>query len=376
MPLREYMKIVSVDDHLFEHGHVWTDRLPKRYQEIGPHLIEDRKLEYWVYEDQAVVAFSGIAVASGRRREDLDVAGISIKEALPGAIDPVARLKDMDTDGVWAQMCFPSYPRFAGTKFLEGRDRDLALLCVKAYNDFVVEEWCAADPGRYIPLIIIPLWDPVAASVEIERMAAQGARSISFPENFEPLGLPSIHTSFWDPVFSVCQDADLPLSVHFGTSGRAPFKSSDAPLPVEIALMGTNSMSAVAEFVFSPVFHKFPELKVALSEGGIGWIPWFKERLDYVWERQGWTGINQEIRPSKLFEDHFVGCFIDEEVGIELHNRIGSNKIMLESDYPHSDSSWPHTRERVEILLAGVPDEAAHQICESNARGLYNFPGV
>jgi predicted TIM-barrel fold metal-dependent hydrolase len=290
-------------------------------------------------------------------------------------MDPVARLKDMDVDRVWAQLCYPSFPKFAGTQFLKGQDRDLAFMCVQAYNDFVLEEWCASAPERFIPLTLIPLWDPDLAVEEIERTALKGTKSISFPENPIPLGLPSIFSGHWDRVFAAAQDAGLPLSMHFGSSGRMPFKSPDAPHPVNTALMGTNSIGAATEWVFSPVFHKFPQLKVALSEGGIGWIPWLKERLDYVWGRQRfYSGLDQDVLPSQLFNKHIFGCFIDDVAGVHMRHEIGVHNMMLESDYPHSDSSWPHTWKRASEVLADVPDEEVHRIAELNARELYNFP--
>jgi predicted TIM-barrel fold metal-dependent hydrolase len=139
--------------------------------------------------------------------------------------------------------------------------------------------------------------------------------------------------------------------------------------------MATNSMGAATEWVFSPVFHKFPDLKVALSEGGIGWIPWMKWCLDFVWERHRfWSGIDQEVRPSRLFSEHIYGCFIDDVPGIRTREEIGVGNIMLESDYPHSDSSWPHTWKRAEEVLSDVSDEDAHRIAELNARELYSFP--
>lgn len=377
MPLQDHMKIVSVDDHLIEHGRVWSDRLPSKYKEIGPHLVDEGRMQMWVYEDNVQVAFTGLGAASGRSFEQYGMDAIHESEMLPGCNDPHERLKDMDIDGVWAQLNFPSYPRFAGTQFLlAGKDRELALLCVQAYNDFVLDEWCAAAPDRFIPLMILPLWDPKLAAKEIERTAARGAKSITFPENCTPLGLPSIFTDHWDPLFAAAQDANLPISMHFGTSGRMPVTSPDAPEAVYIALMGTNSMGSAAELVFSPVFHKFPGLKFALSEGGVGWIPWLKERLDYTWERQKfWTGINLDVPPSVLFDRHIYGCFIDDSVGVGLRDQIGVDKLMLESDYPHSDSTWPHTRKRVAEVLGDASDEDAHRIAELNARALYNFPG-
>jgi len=378
MPLPDATKLISVDDHLVEHGRVWLDRLPAKDREDAPHLVDDGHLEYWVYEDRAEIAFTGLAFAAGTEGgsspEHFRRESIHSRQMIPGCMDPVARTRDMDDDGVWAQLCFPHFPRFAGTRFLEGRDKDLALRCVQAYNDFVIDEWCGAVPDRFIPLAVLPLWDPSLAAVEVGRIAERGARSISFPENPVPLGLPSIHTGHWDPVFAAIQDAGLPISMHFGTSGRMPITSADAPLPTYIALMGLNSMMSASDLIFSGVFLRFPGLRVALSEGGIGWIPYLKERFDYTWERQRyWSNIDKQARPSELFERHIYGCFIDDVAGIEQRHKIGVDKIMIETDYPHSDTSWPNSRKRAAEVLADVPDDEAHQIAEVNARTLYDF---
>jgi predicted TIM-barrel fold metal-dependent hydrolase len=293
---------------------------------------------------------------------------------IPGCYDPAARLRDMDLDGIHGQLCFPTFPRFSGTLFLEAEDKDLALLCVQAWNDFHLEEWCAHAPDRFIPMMLLPLWDPELCVREIHRCAAKGVRTISFPENTTSLGLGSFHDGSWDPVFAAAQDADLPISMHFGTSGSLPIPSPDSPFSVVISLMGCNSMHTMADLLFSPVFHTFPNLKVALSEGGIGWMPYLLERCDYTWERHMYyTGVNREVPPSELFKKHFWGCFIDDQHGVDSRESIGVDRIMWECDYPHSDSNWPHSRKRVEEQLREVPDNEVHQMVELNARALYRF---
>jgi predicted TIM-barrel fold metal-dependent hydrolase len=381
MPLQDHMKIISVDDHLIEHPRVWTDRLPEKYQQVGPHVVSEGDLDYWQYEDRRVPFASGLGASAGRRREDWTSKGIRAEDIIPGCYDPKARIDDMDTDGVWAQLCFPQYARFAGVRFLEGTDKDLSLLCVQAYNDFVLDEWCATDPSRFIPLSVLPLWDIDLAVQELERVAGKGSRSISFPENPEFLGLPSWHTGYWDPLFAAACAANMPLSIHVGTSQRSASVSSDAPgaeldgiSAAGITCVALTSVATVADLTFSHIFHAFPTLKVAVSEGGIGWIPYLKERMDYTWERQKfWTGINKDARPSELFDRHFWGCFIDDEAGLRERHAVGVDNMTIESDYPHSDTTWPDTRKRVNEVMVDVPDDEVHKIVELNARALYDF---
>ena len=376
------MKLLSTDDHVIEHPTVWSDRLPAKYRSAGPQIIEvvpegaadqNRPAHVWRYEDRLYPQMALNAVA-GKPREDFGREPNRYDEILPGCYDPKARVVDMDIDGVQAQLCFPSFPKFAGTVFLAGDDRELARLCVAAYNDFMIDEWCAAAPDRLIPLILVPFWDPLLAAAEIERCAAKGAKAISFPENPVPLGLPSFHTDHWDPVLSAAQETGMPLCMHFGSSGKAPNTSDDAPFAVSIALFGCNSMYTTADLLFSRVFHKFDRLKVALSEGGIGWVPYMLERIDYTWERhKHYTGIDVDTRPSDLFRKHIWGCFIDDEAGIKNRHDIGIDRITWECDYPHSDSNWPKSRARAAEMLADVPDEEVHRMVELNARALLGF---
>ncbi len=387
MPLQDHMKLISVDDHVIEHPNVWQDRLPERYRDAGPRIVEvdedgaldatgkpiRRGSQLWCYEGKLHNRIALDAVA-GLDWKEYGTDPYRFDQIIPGCYDPVERAKDMDLDGIQAGLCFPTFPRFAGTAFLNSDDKDLALLCVQAYNDFILDEWCAAVPGRQIPMVILPLWDPALAVAELERTAAKGARAISFVENPVPLGLPSLYTDHWDPVFAAAQEAQLPLCMHFGTSGKVPMTSRDAPMLTWVVLMSTNSMATTVDLLFSPIFHKFPQLKAALSEGGIGWLPYLIERADYVWQRHHhYNDVNHDVLPSEIFRRNVWGCFIDDDAGIRDRYAVGVDKIMWECDYPHSDSNWPHARKRLAEMLADVPDDEAHRISELNARELFRF---
>ena len=163
--------------------------------------MRDGDSEFWVYEDRQIVT-TGLNAVAGKKREEFSPEPITYDDMRPGCYDPAARVADMDQGCVLVSMLFPSFPRYCGQVFHEAKDKDLALLCVQAWNDFILEEFAAAYPGRFIPMMIIPLWDPAAAAAEIERTAALGAKSIAFSENPTKLGLPSIHTDYWDPVFA------------------------------------------------------------------------------------------------------------------------------------------------------------------------------
>jgi len=381
MPLQDYMKLLSTDDHLVEHPRVWADRLPKKWLEEGPRIVEEPspvegKLasQVWHYAGERYPAI-GLNAVAGKKPEEYGMEPVRYDEMIPGCYDPKARLVDMDLDGVWGALCFPSFPGFAGTIFLHRGDPELRLLCLQAYNDFVIDEWCATAPDRFIPLVVLPLWDVDLAIAELQRTVAKGAKAVGFTENPVPRRLPSFHTDHWDPLFSAVEDADAPLCVHFGSSGAAPTTAPDAPMAVMITLFGCNSMYCAADVLFSPVLHRHPKLKFGLSEGGIGWIPYLLERADYVWEKHRWyQNIDNSVRPSELFRKHFHGCFIDDDFGVDNRHVIGIDTITWECDYPHSDSHWPHSRKRASETFVNVPDDDVHKIVELNTRRLYNFP--
>ena len=376
--LHDDVQIISVDDHVIEHPTVWTDRVASKYKDRAPRIerAEDGN-DWWIYEGAPAGNFALNAVA-GKHPKDFGMDPRSYDDMLPGCYLIEDRIRDMDAEGVWAQLCFPNFGGFAGSTFARSKDKELANECVRAYNDFMVDEWCAHNPGRQIPLLTLPYWDIEASVAEFERGVALGAKSFTFPELPDRVGLPSWHTDHWDPILARVNDAGIPLSLHFG-SGGAPTVSPEGAtsnMTVAISLFALNSQSAMAELLLSPVFHKFPNLRIALSEGGIGWMPYVLERLDYVWTRHRWyNDVNREVSPTELFaRGHIGGCFISDEAGIEARHRIGVDKIMFESDYPHSDSNWPHTRKILAEAMRDVPDNEVRLMVEDNARRFYDFP--
>ncbi|ARE37864.1 amidohydrolase (plasmid) [Rhodococcus sp. BH4] len=393
MPLQDHMHLISTDDHLIEHPKLWSDRLPKKFLEAGPRIIEKEMpksihvgdggkaigsgtkiAEVWEYEGR-IYPYIGLNAVAGKAPEEFGAEPTRYEDMIPGCYEPKARVQDMDIDGVQATLSFPSFPRFAGTVFLEANDKELALLSVQAWNDYVLDEWCAYAPDRLIPLTILPLWSVEECVKEIYRTAAKGSRAIAFPENPVPLGLPSFHTNHWDPVFAAAVETGQPLCIHFGTSGKAPITAPEAPMAVMTALFGCNSMYATADLLFSPVFHNHPNLKFMLSEGGIGWVPYMLERMDGVWAKHRfYQNINQTVKPSELFAKHLFGCFIDDQFGIDNRHAVGIDNITWEGDYPHSDSNWPNSRKIVHDQMIKVPDDEVHRIVELNARTLLNFP--
>ncbi|HEX4819936.1 MAG TPA: amidohydrolase family protein [Acidimicrobiales bacterium] len=383
-------KIISVDDHVVEPAHLWQTWLPARWRDVGPR-VERRGIgsmrhvgggtyeqtfdpsgpqaDCWIFGDLVYINKRHVA-AVGFDRDDMTMSPITYDEMRPGCYEPKARLDDMDLNWVDASLCFPTFPRFCGQTFTETDDKDLGLACIEAYNDWMVEEWCGDSGGRLIPLIIVPLWDAQLAAAEVRRNAARGVHAVCFSEIPSHLGLPSIHSGEWDPFFAACAETDTVVCMHIGSSSRMPATSGDAPVAVAATLSFNNAMASMTDFLFSGVLVRFPTLKLAYSEGQIGWIPYVLERADTVWvEHRAWGGVRDTVPepPSSYYYRQIYGCFFRDQHGIDALEKVGVDNITFETDYPHTDSTWPDTQKVAAELMHGVPDDAVYKIMRGNA---------
>jgi predicted TIM-barrel fold metal-dependent hydrolase len=396
--MSELPRIISVDDHVIEPPHVWTTWLPERLRDRGPHVermplaeitmiggayqitpgTDGPPCDWWVYEDLKM-PHRRIIAAVGFDRDDITLTGITYDEMRPGCYEPKARLEDMDLNWVEGSLCFPTFPRFCGQTFLEAKDRELAMACVVAYNDWMVEEWCGDSGGRLIPLCLVPLWDAEAAAAEIRRNADRGVRAVAFSEIPAYLGLPSVHDAdgAWDPFFAACAETGTVVCMHIGSSSRMPSTSSDAPPAVGATLSFNNAIASLTDFLFSGVLVRFPDLKLAYSEGQIGWIPYILERADDVWsQHRGWGGVADKVPepPSTYYYRQVYGCFFRDKHGIDSLDAVGVDNITFETDYPHSDSTWPDTKDVATELLGHLPDDVVHKIVRGNAIRMLGLP--
>ncbi len=206
-------------------------------------------------------------------------------------------------------------------------------------------------------------------------MATKGVHSLTFTENPATLGFPSFHDEWWDPLWEAVCDEGVVVSIHLGSSGRLAVTADNAPIDVMITLQPMNICQAAADLLWSRVLKRFPSIRLALSEGGTGWIPYFLDRIDRTYDMHHlWTGQDfGDERPSDVFRRHFLTCFIADPVGIALRQSIGIDNIAWECDYPHSDSSWPHAPEELAEVAQEVPDDELSKMAYENACRWYSF---
>ena len=389
--------IISVDDHVVEPPDLWTSRITGKYADRAPRVVRDKAkfnfeggvfsfekgvedgewCDWWVYADQ-IYPFPKLSAAVGF--DVLDVTPVTFDEIRPGCWKQKDRLADMDANHVEASVCFPNtLPRFCGQTFYELVQKDeasdeFALLCVQAYNDWMIDEWCAGDGrGRLIPLAMMPLWDAKLAADEVYRCAEKGSRAITFSENPYPLGLPSVHDKdrFWDPLFAACEETDTIVCMHIGSSSRMPATSPDAPFIVSSTLTFQNAMGSVLDYIFSGTLERFPALKIAYSEGQVGWMPYVFERADKLWAERSDNSFGTSLpkAPSSYLQDRVYGCIFDDEIGLRNRDVIGMDQICFETDYPHADSTFPRSKEVAEEICtkAGLDDDEVYKFIRGNA---------
>jgi predicted TIM-barrel fold metal-dependent hydrolase len=387
-PVGEWM--ISVDDHVVEPPDLWWRRLPPDLRDDGPRVEARDGQQVWVYGSRSKpMAEQGARLFSAPGLRDLLDIPSTFDDLRPGCFDPVERVKDMDAANVSASLCFPPFPRFAGQEFLEADDKDLALRCVRIYNDWMIDEWCGSAPGRLIPLVILPLWDAGLARAELERTAAKGAKAVTFPENPYTLGLPSIydHDRYWEPLLRTAGELGLPVCTHIGSSSALPQSSPDASIEAALTLLPVYLMTTMIDWIFSGIFIRAPELKLCLSEGGIGWIPYALERCDHSFHQRESAFIrarnnglehlvdyrDMDVLPSEVFANHVFACLLDEPFGSAVLDKMPLDNVMVEVDYPHADTSWPASPTLIGQQLADLGDDRRWDVLQGNARRVFDF---
>lgn len=369
--------LVSVDDHLLEPPHTFEGRMPRKFEDQAPQVIETEEgHEIWTFEDTPYFQVGFMAVA-GRPREDHRIEPSRFEEVRRGCWDIHHRIKDMDIGGIWASVNFPSgVTGFGGTLFSEAKDPELGLACVRAWNDWLFEEWHGSYPDRIVPLGITFLSDPEKGAEEIRRNAARGFTAVTMPEQPHNLGYPSTFDDHWEPIVRACAETGTVLNLHVGSAGFSKQPPGAPMLELGSTLFQAMAFQSCAEWLWSAWPARYPELKIAMSEGGIAWVAGLIDRLDNIMARSGYGSgwPDKKISPSDCLRRNFWFCMIDDPSTLSTRDAIGVENILFESDYPHGDGTWPDTQDVMEKLLGGLPAREARMIAHENAAALYRHP--
>jgi predicted TIM-barrel fold metal-dependent hydrolase len=397
----EIPTFISVDDHVVEPKDLWQSRLPARYLDVAPRVVRQkgqvvydaakqpgfevsdgpgsRWCDVWYYENTVWPLHAAYA-AVGPVASSPATTALTYDDVLTGCYDQKHRLADMDLNHTEASLCFPTVPRFCGQLFLNRQDMKLAELCVQAYNDWMIDEWGGGEGrGRLIPLTLVPLWDPALAADEVRRCAGKGSHAVAFSESPSELGLPSIHTGEWEPFFAACSETGTVINMHIGSSSKQPMTSPGAPMIAMVALTTENSVHALVDWLLCGALERHKGLKIALSEGQVGWMPFILERLDSAWRRS--KNYDPSIYdhlpqpPSHYMANRVFACVFDDPVGLANRNHVGMSQIMFETDYPHADSTFPESKQVAEKMISesGLSESEARQFLRANAIACYDL---
>ena len=366
--------IISVDDHLVEPPDMFEGRLPTSLQDRAPKVVtNERGHEVWEFEGQLFTQVGMNAVA-GRTKSMKNLEPTKFSDMRRGCWDIHERIRDMDLNGVWASVNFPSMiTGFCGRVFSQAKDPALGWATTQAWNDWLHDEWWSPYPERIIPLGITFLSDPEKGAAEIHRNAERGFTAVTLPERPHRIGLPSLFTGYWDPIIQACADTDTVIALHVGSSGGYESPEAAPSLQLGATMFGQLSLAACAEWLWSGYAVKHPNLKIAMSEGGIGWVAMLLDRLDNIIDRSGY-GLGWDERPADVLLRNFWFCTLDDPSTIVTRSRIGVENILFETDYPHGDGTWPDTQDLVEEVYGHLPNDELRAILCENAAKLFRHP--
>ena len=372
-PAQDLPRIISVDDHILEPRALWQDELPAADRDRAPKVVREKVslhfsgghygftrddpdghwCDLWLYDDLVLPTGLLHAAAGVPPEEQRNIPAV-YEDFRDGCHDQAARLADMDANHVEVSINYPNtFPRFAGQGFAERSDKELALRCIRIYNDWMIDVWCGGDGrGRLIPLTLVPLWDPRLAADEVRRCASKGSHAIAFSENPSKLGFPSLYSGEWDVLWDACTETGSTVSMHIGASSSMPATSPDAPLATTMALSSQNAEGSLCDWVFSGTLSRFDDLKIAFAESQIGWMPYLLDRMDIVARESATGGVDLDRPPSEIVRGRVWGCVFDDQHGLNSRDAVGLEHILFETDYPHTDGTWPESR-------AGAPPQCA-----------------
>jgi predicted TIM-barrel fold metal-dependent hydrolase len=372
--------MISSDSHLIEHPTLWEDRMPRQFLERGPQVVrDDQGKDWWYVDGKRTMSFLGIQAGRrfGKDPSKL-VTAATFEDVRPGAYDPKLFVKESEEDGVVGSVVYPT----EGLVLFSVPDSALCSACMRAYNDYIAE-FCSDDPLRLKGIAMINVDDPAEGAAELERcrqLGLVGALVTVLPPPWQPYDHPA-----YDVLWATASDLEMPLSLHTATNradpktgaGGVPENVQQVP-PSVFVLQDTMVRRSLADMIFSGVLERHPRLRVGTVEHELAWIPHFLQQLDYTYTdrpaRGDWHRYTDPAAlPSDFFRSNVFCSFQEDAIGIRERDLIGVNTLMWGSDYPHTETTFPRSREITAEILRGVPEPEQEMILYSNAKQLYGF---
>jgi predicted TIM-barrel fold metal-dependent hydrolase len=375
--------IIDSDSHITETHDVWTSRVPSKFRDDVPRVVRDGGMDIWMLGDQRLTPV-GVTAPAGWPTFPPEYPH-TYGDCHPGAYLADERLRYMDEAGIWAQVLYPNVGGFGSEHFLRLQNEELKLLCVTAYNDFLLE-WSSADLRRLLPVVATPFWDIEATVREVERCIPLGARGILFTGEPTRFGLPVLGAHHWNPLWELAQDARLPIHFHIGSGGDT-LEASSPERYAEHGMAATQAYTAVllfmkngvqcSDLITSGVLNRYPDLKFVSVESGIGWLPFVLDATDYSWLgafRPGRVRQPEDVLPSDLFRRGvYVTYWFESVAPRHFLDLIPVDNILFETDFPHTTCLFGNIQETIKSGLGHVDDVTRHKILWDNAAHLYRI---
>jgi predicted TIM-barrel fold metal-dependent hydrolase len=395
--------IIDADAHVTEPADTWTERLSAtKWGDKVPHVRSmpnplaaateaqgeggARQFQVWFSGDKFIAPAA--ASANAGWPEPFPSHPPTYDDAIPAAYDASARVKELDAAGIQAQVLYGNVGGFGAQVFREMDDQELALACVRAYNDFLAD-WASVAPDRLIPIASVPYWNIEEAAKEIERAAGLGHRGMTFPGAPQDWSSPWMADPVWDPIWRAAQDCGLPISFHSGSGNFTANFQPDRVAHEGIAAAYVRSTAAIfldsaqqaCDLVMSGVLHRFPELKFVVVEAGVGWVPFVLDTLDYFYETHSGavraSRPDLELKPSEYFrrQVYVCGLFAHQETADpSVIDRIGDDHVLFETDFPHTGAVFgADVRRLADQNLAALTEQSRARILSGNAAELYKI---
>jgi predicted TIM-barrel fold metal-dependent hydrolase len=374
MAQRAY-RIISADSHTVEPPDLWEKWLEKKYLDSAPKLVEDKDGGHaWIYMGSGTPEPLGLVTCAGTRPEELKWTGArygkptnpAAREIHPGCYLGDKRLELMDADGVDAEILYP--PQRAMLTFMKNTDAAAHLAGIRAYNLWLKDGFCAADPERLVGIFQIPNVGVETSVKELERAKKEGYRGVAL--SAWPSGGDNLRAED-DPFWDTAAQLDMPVSIHLMLAAQQTKATASALGAVAIGASSLmHTMPILTELIFQGVFDRYQGLRMAFVEVGCGWIPHFLEMVDdRYWRNRHWTNTRIRKVPSEYFKDHCLATFITDHNGISVRHQVGLGNMAWSTDFPHHGNDWPYSRKTIEGLFVNVPDDERHKIvCDNAAR--------
>jgi predicted TIM-barrel fold metal-dependent hydrolase len=366
-------RVISADCHVNEPPWVF-DRVPARYRDRMPKMMRGADGgDGWSFDGKPPARTLGVEAMAGRQKAEYQRSGLRFEDILPGNYDGAAHVKDMESDGIDVSVVYPNLAPF----IYQEPDRELALACMVAYNDWMLEDFQGGRPARIVGLPMLPVDDGIATCLgEFERVLAKGARGMFVP------GFPALpyHDAYYEPLWSAASDADVPLTFHRTFGGRSYEPDWDG---------GRNNFSAagtVARFfsgvrpltymIFAGAFERHPRLKIVGAELNCGWLPFWAQTMDQqVQNQEAMQDLAMEKPPSACLGTNVFVTVLDDDFGFGLMARGEphlADACMFSTDYPHSVTLWPNSRAHIERLTKGISGDDVEKVLSGNAARVYH----